>query len=606
MARPKAEIKLISNDTIKVVAIGCVAIVVALIVMSITSMTITSRAVVHKLKTSDLKSLADSIGAVVEGRIDRAVDVSLLMTQNSALLDWIISGETTPVSGEAVRTLMSSLVDDYGYDTSFLVSSTTHNYWSVDSIGFRLLDIVNTEDQDDDWFFNTLASGKRYEINIDHNKELNDTFVWINALVGDVHNPHGVAGLGMNLDNVIEDLIGQENLGQVKNEIWLVDNNSVVQLAKDPAAIGQRVSALLSSSLASEIENLTSAGFVITDYKDNQGRIHDIAYKRLKGTGWKLVVQIPRAESLGFLSAVSINTILSCVVILLLVLGVFYTLSNRLANPYKQALKLNQELERKVTERTQELQDKTTKLQDSIDYAKLIQQTILASSANLGAVTSDHFAIFEPRDTVGGDFYSMHVLEEGFVLIVGDCTGHGVPGALLTTAVNAMLGNIVEHTHNPAEILHRLERLIKQTFQNQHEGIQVGLDVGVVFVSNDKRVVYAGAGISLFTREQERFEEYRGRVHSIDGTSRVFAKAFENREFQGFTGMHLYLFTDGITDQPGGDKLLPYGKTRLLNSLAESQQGTMASQCDYVMQAFHAYAGSEPRRDDITMLGIKL
>lgn len=596
---------LVNTDTLKIVSIGCVAIVVALVVMSITSMTITSNAIVSKLKTSDLENMAASIGAIIEGRIDRAVDASLLMTQDPALIKWVQSGDLDPETGPLVQELMHRLVDEFGYDTAFLVSCVTHNYWSTDSAGFRLLDVVSTSDPDDSWFFTSIAMAKRYEINIDPNKELGDTFVWINVLVGDLHNPLAVAGLGMNLGAVIDDLITQES--HIKNDIWLVDGHSVIQLAKNTEAIGQDVTSLLPSVLERDIAETMSSTYTIAQYTDKKNNTHDVAFKRIHNTNWKIVVQIPRSESLGFLKAVTTNTVISGAIILLLISVVFYLTANRIANPYKAALKLNEELERMVDERTRELVDKTTKLQDSIDYAKLIQQTILPSPANLDAVTDDYFVVFEPRDTVGGDFYWMRTLESGSLFVVGDCTGHGVPGALMTTAVNALLNNIIEQEcDSPARLLTKLEQLLHQTFHNSRETIEAGLEIGVLFISHNKEILYSGAGMSLLVLEGNKVKEIRPSCHAIDSGILKREKTFDNTPVAYAKGIRLYLFTDGFTEQPGGDKHLPFGKNRLISALAASRHLEMGAQGLRILESYNEYTGRQLRRDDVTALGIKL
>lgn len=603
---------LFDNSSVKVVIIGCAAIIIALLVMSQSSIMIMRDAVVHKLKTNDLGNLAASIGAVIEGKIDKATELSVMMASDPVTIGWLDSAERDQRAGALVREKMIGVVDGLGYNTAFLVSDVTKHYWSYHQGVFELLDTVSEQDPDDQWFFTSMAMGKRYEINIDHNKELGDTFVWINTLIGDPQSPVAVTGLGMNLSDVIDELVLEEEKSKVKNDIWLVDGAGVIYLAKDPSFREQNIADIIPEEI---IAHMASDGslrdnFIIDEYRGAGGGVNDIAYKRIKNTTWTLVVQIPRAESVGFLRTVTSNTIVSCIVIILLVVITFYLLANRIANPYKRAVQLNQQLEGMVTERTRELQEKNAKIQDSLEYAKMIQQTILPSDAELRRSLREHFVIFQPRDAVGGDFYWMRSGSEGCWLVVGDCTGHGVPGALMTTAVNAMLNNILD-THpseEPADILKNLERLIRQSFtrEGDDEVIADGLDAAVIYLSRSGRVAFAGANIPVYVSDAQGVREIRGTNATIDCISAGREKAFVTHELTWDEETIFYVATDGYKDQAGGERHLPFGKARLIALLAEIKDLSMDQHATELLAALEQYAGSEARRDDVTVLGFKL
>jgi len=603
---------LFDNNSIKVIVIGCMAIITALLFMSIISIIIMNKAVVQKLKTNDLGNLADSIGAVIEGKIDKAVDASLMMANDPIVKSWIETGENDKSEGRLVQYKMEDLVNSFGYDTSFLVSDVTKHYWSFHSDQFELLDTVTKDDPDDKWFFTSIKMGKRYEINIDPNKELDDTFVWINTLMGDVESPIAVTGIGMNLSEVIEELVSDETKSKVENDIWLVDGQGVIYLSKNPEFLKKSMQDYLPSSLFENINRRGNMGkqFEIAEYSNSKSEKYDIAYKRIKDTEWKLIVQIPRSESLSFLKAVTVNTVLSCIFIIILMVTTFYFLSNRIANPYKRALQLNQELEKTVGERTRELQERNAKIQDSIDYAKMIQQTILPSDSEMKKHLKEYFVIFEQRDTVGGDFYWMRTYSEGALLVVGDCTGHGVPGALMTTAVNAILNHIADELchDNPAVILMELDRLIKQSFRKDgsKQIISDGLDAAVFYIHQAGTALFAGANISVFISDGNNVREIKGSIDSIDCLTRRKEKHFENHGIEYNEGNTFYVASDGYKDQPGGEKKLPFGKSRLLALLEAVNQLEMEEQKTQILCTLKEYQGNETRRDDITILGFRL
>lgn len=603
---------LFDNSSVKVVIIGCAAIIVALLVMSQSSIMIMRDAVVHKLKTNDLGNLAASISAVIEGKIDKATDLSLMMASDPVTIGWLDSAERDQQAGTLGQEKMISIVDTLGYNTAFLVSDVTKHYWSYHQGVFNLLDTVSEQDVDDQWFFTSMAMGKRYEINIDHNKELGDTFVWINTLVGDLQSPIAVTGLGMNLSDVIDELVLAEEQSKVKNDIWLVDGAGVIYLAKDPSFRERSVQDILPQEIVTQMTGDGSLGedFIIDEYTGADGGVNDIAYKRIKHTAWTLVVQIPRAESVGFLKTVTSNTIVSCVVIILLMVATFYLLANRIANPYKRAVQLNQQLEGMVEERTRELQEKNAKIQDSLEYAKMIQQTILPSDVELRRNLRDHFVIFQPREAVGGDFYWMRGGSEGCWLVVGDCTGHGVPGALMTTAVNAMLNNILDTnpSQDPVDILKNLERLIRQSFTREGDDqvIADGLDAAVIYISRAGQVSFAGANIPVYVSDSRGVREIKGTNATIDCISTGREKLFVTHDLSWDEETIFYVATDGYKDQPGGERHLPFGKARLTALLAEIREMSLEQQASHLLQALEQYAGSEARRDDVTVLGFKL
>ncbi|KZL92520.1 SpoIIE family protein phosphatase [Clostridium magnum] len=604
---------LLDNNSIKVIIAGCVAIAIAMIIMSITSMIITRNAVIHKLKSTDIYNLARSISGVIDGKIEKSLETSLTLADDPTIIKWIESSDEDKQSERIVQSKMGNIVNDLGYDTSFLVSNKTNNYWSYHNKKFELLDVVSKEDPNDKWYFNTINMKKRYAINIDSNSELHNTFLWINTLVGDIYNPIAVTGIGMDLGSVIGELIAEESKNEVKNDIWLVNESNIISLSKNSEYINKNLSDYIPDSLASTIGkhgNLDDKEFEVSEYKNTKGEIYDLAFKGIKGCGWKIIVRIPRTESLSVMNAITVNTVMSCFLIILIMVIIFYLISKKIADPYKRALILNQELEKKVEERTKELQEKNAKIQDSIEYAKMIQDTILPSHSEMNITLKDYFIISKPRDIVGGDFYWMKTYKDHFLLLVGDCTGHGVPGALMTTAVTAMLNHIVDEINNdnPSIILQELDRLIKQSFRadSTNENIEYGLDAGILYVSKEKEILFSGAKISAIIVDENGVKEIKPGRKTINCKKSNKEIPFKNYEIKYNPGATIYMATDGITDQVGGEKRLPYGKKKLMASIEEVKNFKMKEQADIIIHSFENYYGNEMLRDDITILGFKL
>ena len=585
---------LIDNSSIKVIIAGCISIIMALLIMSIIIIAIVSNAVTKKLKNVDLKNMAHSVAATIEGRINRAVDAALLLSNDSDTEKWIKSYDRDETSGYDVKGKMRDIVNSLGFDTAFITSVLTNNYWTSNKGGVYLLDVVSESDMNDKWFFNSRKMKKKYEINIDYNKELDDTFVWINSLVGDINNPIAICGTGMNLDEVTSDLIKEDTQLNFKNNTWLVDKNGVIYLSKNHNDIEKNISEYLPEKLLSQIYSDSGEEddeFYISEYTGKNGSLYDLVYKNISNTDWRLIIQIKRSDSLSFLNAIIFNTVISGILIIVIIILLFNLLSNRLANPYKRALALNEKLEKMIDERTHELKDKNLKIQDSIDYAKRIQLTLLPSEQDIKNILKDCFVIWEPRDTVGGDFYWIKSFSDGYLLIVGDCTGHGVPGALMTASVNAMINHVTEEKcHNdPKMVLEELNIKLDQSFNTNGElnTINDGFDAGVLFVSNDGKVIFSGARLSVYVNDYTGIYEIKGSRDTIECIKNERNKNFVNHEIKYEKDICLYITTDGYNDQPGGVKGLPFGKTRLKKVLKSVEELAMSEQREPLCSAFN-------------------
>ncbi|MDM8551479.1 SpoIIE family protein phosphatase [Desulfobacterales bacterium HSG2] len=178
----------------------------------------------------------------------------------------------------------------------------------------------------------------------------------------------------------------------------------------------------------------------------------------------------------------------------------FIEMSNELKDSYRKLEEYNRTLEQKVEKRTEELnktlevvEETNEKITDSIRYAKMIQRSLLPNPGSIKSFLPDSFFIWKPRDIVGGDFIFTDSFKEGFVIAVIDCTGHGVPGAFITMIATFGLRKITrdEGCHDPAEILKRLNFIIKTSLKQDTEYAQSddGLDAAVCFVSGQSSVV---------------------------------------------------------------------------------------------------------------------
>ena len=265
--------------------------------------------------------------------------------------------------------------------------------------------------------------------------------------------------------------------------------------------------------------------------------------------------------------------------------------------------------ERKQAER--QLADAFEVISSSIEYASNIQLAALPSTELLSMAFSDQFVIWEPRDVVGGDIYWCLPIEDGYVLAVADCTGHGVPGAFITLVASGALRYALNRHPDaePAVLIADMNRFIKEVLAQYTDDSPSddGLELGVCRISaNGGGIDFAGARFSLWQAANGEIREFKGDKTGIGYCSVPINIELTSHHVDAGADSRYYLISDGFNDQVGGEKRRALGKKRLLKLLQDNVDEPMDRQRTAVMDMFKAYQGNELRRDDITMVGFKL
>lgn len=261
--------------------------------------------------------------------------------------------------------------------------------------------------------------------------------------------------------------------------------------------------------------------------------------------------------------------------------------------------------------RTEEIINKAHNLiTESVEYASKIQRSLLPTRTRFDATLGDHFVIWEPRDVVGGDFYWLRPCQDGYVLIVGDCTGHGVPGAFMTLIATGALDFAMNRdpSGDPVEILAHMNQFIKRTLaQDTDEGqADDGLELGVCRIEeNIGCLTYAGARFALVVAGNNGIREIKGDKMGIGYRRSDPNFVFTNHRVELSPDLSFYLYSDGVVDQIGGEKRRGFGRKRFQNLLAGLQDRRMSDQLLEIQDAFRAFQGDELRRDDVTVVGFK-
>jgi len=247
---------------------------------------------------------------------------------------------------------------------------------------------------------------------------------------------------------------------------------------------------------------------------------------------------------------------------------------------------------------------------ESIDYASRIQRSVLPADTVLRSKLNDHFVIWEPKDIVGGDMFWHRECEGGDLLIVADCTGHGVPGAFMTMIATGALDHALIEMPNgyPSAVLQRMNQLIQGVLgQDGDEGeSDDGLELGICHIDRESgELLFAGARFFLWQVLGDEILEYKGDKKGIGYRFVDPATPFTTQTIDLKPGMAFYMASDGVIDQIGGPKRRAFGKKRLRQLILDNRDHPMAEQAKRIYRGYSHYQGDEERRDDVTLVGFK-
>jgi PAS domain S-box-containing protein len=257
-----------------------------------------------------------------------------------------------------------------------------------------------------------------------------------------------------------------------------------------------------------------------------------------------------------------------------------------------------------------DIQEKNKKINDSINYARRIQNAILPDNSIIGKVLPDSFILYKPRDVVSGDFPWFVSSGDNIFIAAVDCTGHGVPGALLSLIGYFLLNDIVRSrgVTDPGKILDLLDEGVTQTLRQDRgdAATKDGMDIALCRINlKKKEVEYAGAHRPLLVMKSKVMEEIKGDRFPIGGGIAKNQVSFTTTRIQLKPGDSIYFSSDGFPDQFGGDdgRKLGSKKTReLVESLADLKGLDAMSAFD---EAWEAWRGNHKQTDDVLLIGIR-
>jgi len=316
-------------------------------------------------------------------------------------------------------------------------------------------------------------------------------------------------------------------------------------------------------------------------------------------------------------------------VLLIIVLGLFGLFKWR-----TRALKNRQKiLEKTVEERTHEVieqkevvEEQHQEIMDSITYAKRIQHAILPSEDLLDAALPNHFIYYEPKDIVAGDFYWLETIDDLVIIAAADCTGHGVPGAMVSVVCHNALNRAVREfaLRSPSKILDKTRELVIETLAKRNKEVKDGMDVALCVVDKKtNKLIYSGANNPLWVVRKNDFitEENKENKSTYPGDKFSLIefkpnkqpigqyadmKPFEEVEIDLKKDDSYYFFTDGYADQFGGEKGKKLKYKPFKKILLELAEMPMKDQKIKLSNQFEEWKGKFEQVDDVCVIGMKI
>ncbi|RLD61638.1 MAG: hypothetical protein DRJ01_07555 [Bacteroidetes bacterium] len=489
----------------------------------------------------------------------------------------------------------------------------------------------------------------RYVFSVDGETMINDGKNWQVPVIIQNINP-----LSVYFINLFNDI---RNFYIDKNQIWIIDNNSIYKLSQAKKdKISEKFTVYISSIKDSRGEKFPLKDIKL-DYTNNSVELNlsapffinpeNTTYQYFisglmnSWSEWstnsiiklpfipdgRYLIQIRAKNVLGYLSETKSIEIYvkppfwkeiwfySCV-FLVIIIAIYLLIKKR----ERKLIKEKELLEEEVRKRTIKIEKQKKEITDSIKYAKRIQSAALPPEELIQQHLPEHFVLFKPRDIVSGDFYWMKQINNYTVITAADCTGHGVPGAFMSMLGMALLNEIVrdESVTQANQVLNKLRAEIKLALrQTGKEGeAKDGMDIALCVIDKENmKLQYAGAynPLYLYRKKSGHSELIETKADKMPIGIHMKEKSFTNHEIDIQENDVIYIFSDGFIDQFGGwDEIsikkggVKFKSKRFKKLLEDINDKKMSEQKEILNNTIEQWKGTNDQVDDILIIGIKI
>lgn len=260
-----------------------------------------------------------------------------------------------------------------------------------------------------------------------------------------------------------------------------------------------------------------------------------------------------------------------------------------------------------ISKQKEEIEEVHEEIKDSITYAKRIQNAILPAKTMVNSLLPHNFIFYRPKDIVAGDFYWLEQKNDCLLFAVADCTGHGVPGAMVSVVCNNGLNRSVREygLTDPGKILDKTREIVLEEFSKSEDNVQDGMDIALCTLKGNQ-LSFAGAYNPLWIVRNGELLETKGDRQPIGTFDNSVKFTTYHTEVQ--KGDIIYLFSDGFNDQFGGKADKKFSSAQLKKLLLSMNNTPMNEQLDILISTFDKWMadGNNQQLDDVCIMGIQI
>lgn len=281
---------------------------------------------------------------------------------------------------------------------------------------------------------------------------------------------------------------------------------------------------------------------------------------------------------------------------------------------YYRTKKLNETIriqKNEVEEKNKLVESQHKDITDSIRYAERIQQAILPPFEKWYKCLQQSFVFYAPKDILSGDFYWFEETEDFIFVAAADCTGHGVPGALISIVNYNLLNKAVleKHIYDPAKILNAVNDWLTESLHQSFASsiVKDGMDITVISINKKtNEILFSGAFNSIYTIQNNDLVEIKGDKFPVGAFIHEEKQYFTTKSIQLKKGDSIYLFTDGYADQFGGPKEKKFKYIQFKEMLYQISSQPLSEQHSIIKDKFNDWKGDLEQVDDVLVIGILL
>lgn len=266
------------------------------------------------------------------------------------------------------------------------------------------------------------------------------------------------------------------------------------------------------------------------------------------------------------------------------------------------------EIKNRETEEQKEIiEAKQKEILASISYAKRLQEAILPPQRMIKQFLPESFVLYQPKDIVAGDFYWVENVGDWTLFAAADCTGHGVPGAMVSVVCSNALNRAVKEFHilEPGKILDKVLEMVLETFEKSESEVNDGMDISLcAYNRSTGKLHWAGANNPLWIVRKKELIEYKANKQAIGKIDSPTAYTTHTITLQ--PGDQLYVFTDGYADQFGGAKGKKFNYKNLQDFVVKNSDISITEQRTALAAMLKEWRGELEQVDDILVMGIKI